>query len=127
MKSRRTSKKTHTTYAGRVVYDRKPHMFTIKDVIRIARKADYTNVTYQIFIDLAKVNFYLITRAYGQMLANGLHPLGSLWALFDLIRELIGQLSNVAAYYGVDIFAEWKGFLKINYGLTEPVAPPINI
>lgn len=38
MKKRR--KPVHTTFKGRVVYDRKKHLFSMKDVLRIARTLD---------------------------------------------------------------------------------------
>jgi len=37
--SPRASRRTHKTYAGRVVYDREPHKFSTKDVLRIIKSA----------------------------------------------------------------------------------------
>lgn len=42
------SKRTRTTYAGRVVYDRKEHKFNTADVLRVIRNADPPELTPEI-------------------------------------------------------------------------------
>lgn len=45
--SRRTSKRSHTTYAGRIVYDRPKHKFTYSRAIRIISRVDWRNETLE--------------------------------------------------------------------------------
>lgn len=51
-KSRRISRPVHRTNTGRVVYDRKKHIFTEKDVARILRNAQLVGTDLEFLIAL---------------------------------------------------------------------------
>jgi len=57
-------KKRHLTFKGRVVYDRKPHLFTIRDLTRISKQLQYPKDYFEaveycaslVMINLAIIN-----------------------------------------------------------------------
>jgi len=95
-------------------------MFTVKDVIRIARKADYSASTPLLALELARVCFTLIANAYGQVWLNSTNQLVSLWELFDAIRAFLGGLGNFLIYFGVEILDEFVKWILVNFNLIRP-------
>ncbi len=117
--SRRTSKRTIKTYAGRVVYDRKEHRFKIKDVIRIARKADFSGSTPEIVAKLVGVTFALIVNAYTTVFANSTRQLELLLELFNAIRLLVGGIQLALIQYGIDAVEQFIKYLLLNYAFPS--------
>ena len=54
----------HSTSKGRVVYDRKPHAFSDKDVIRITKSSDVT------YFQVPAVDWEAFMTAYNTMFIN---------------------------------------------------------
>ena len=117
---RRTSKRTRTTYAGRVVYDRKTHYFKVKDVIRIAKKADPSSSTPTLIRELMMANAALIAASYGQLFANSAQQMLTLYEIFDGIRQLVGLVGGQAVFFGIDVWKEFFKWIGSNFGLFKP-------
>lgn len=123
MASRRTSRRTVRTFAGRVVYDRKPHQFKIKDVIRIAKKADYSYFPPALLTELVSATFTLVANAYGTSFIYSVKRAEALWALFSAIKTLIGAIGTYAVFYGIEVFDEFVKFLLLNFNIIKPDEP----
>ncbi len=113
--SRRISRKrTKKTYAGRVVYDRKPHRFVAKDVIRVAAKADYSEFDIEDLAALRNAIFSLLVNTYGVALGQTSYPID---IIGDLFIDLFGVLSGIyskALQFQVDLWQLFIEFLLYN-------------
>lgn len=91
---------THFTNVGRVVYNRKPHLFTAKDLARIARTLD-TPDTIPEYFDTARILVEVLFRLMYSLLEK--HPL---WQyrneIIDFFKDIIARawslLSNTEYY-----------------------------
>jgi hypothetical protein len=88
------------TEVGRVVYTRKPHLFTARDLARIARSMD-TPDTFSEYFDTARILVEVIFKLFQSLLEK--HPLWqyrnqfvSFWV--DMISYAWGFLSNAEVY-----------------------------
>lgn len=86
-KSHRTSRGPHRTQTGRVVYDRKPHIFTLKDVLRLARAIEVDAEPAEILSGVGIIGQLLVKmiKALAEKLAPGIRwPIASV-AILGLV------------------------------------------
>lgn len=98
-------------------------MFKIKDVIRIARKADYENAPTEVIRELITVYFTLLVNAYATMLERNLQQVATLWFLFDEFGRAIKNIGILATWADFDPWKELVGWAMAALGLTKK-APP---
>ena len=70
--SRAISRRTHRTFAGRVVYDRPKHYFKLQDAIRILERLDWSKVSPS---DLS-ASVAQLQKLYLQVLTRSLERVG---------------------------------------------------
>jgi hypothetical protein len=90
MKSQSISRPTHKTQLGRVVYDRKKHVFTLKDLMRIARTIELSADPLLLFESMGVIYslLYRTLRRYAELV-----PGFSVWGqISGFIYEIISGL-----------------------------------
>lgn len=87
---------------------------TIKDVIRMARKADYNKVTPLILTDLVIAVFTLVTNSYIQVFKNSGEQGRLVLLLINEFWTAMQRIATEGLIYGWDLMKDFVRFLLSN-------------
>lgn len=105
---------THRTTLGRVVYARKPHLWTLRDTLRVVRHAPPARS-----LEEATQAFQILLEAEIVYLRSIIGFLGwySFWDVLPLVREAIGKIWTTLVG-NTDAPKEAQGGVKLQGGLS---------
>lgn len=113
--SRRTSRHRHTTYSGRIVYDRPKHVYTWADAIRVLRSLRVEDMKEKDVLGFAD---FLISLYFAQIrywIRRIDSPAALLIAAKDNAVRLVAIVIDLLRYSGLtvaELFSELWGILK---------------
>lgn len=110
--SHRNSRRSHTTFAGRIVYDRPKHEFSVADVSRVMRKIQIESIDPEKLLELVPSVFAFLLRVYRAALQNStIAPWLPIRIVSQVGQFLLDLLADLAMFAG-DLASALRGALR---------------
>jgi len=104
--SRRSSSQRHTTYAGRIVYDRPRHNFGARDANRILNRINLFDQSTQDLLALSATTTLFLAGLWTHILLNTAEGIANATPIFGQLVDLVNRMLQNTWFLPRD-FVNW--------------------